>query len=105
MDRNEVLCKKCFSLIEERLTDDDWNVLTTIYREGPMNRDSIISKTDLSTFKVRESVARLCGACLIDITKYGSNTIITLTPTGQHYCKLLYIKSQKSQRRTDYEEA
>lgn len=99
MGNKQILCERCLEMIEERLDDDDWMVMVALYRGGAQNRDRIISRTNLSTYRVRESITRLYGACLVDISRFGNGTIMRLTPTGETLCRAFENQSTNEKRR------
>ena len=100
MVNKQMLCERCLKVIEDRLDDEDWKVMVALYRSGPQNRDRIISRTHLSTYRVRESITRLYGACLVDISRFGNGTIMRLTPTGETLCRIFENQRTNEHRRT-----
>jgi hypothetical protein len=94
-DADVMICDQCLDLVKGRMTDDDWKVLLAIYRSGPMNRDRIMNVSRLSTSRMRESVLRLYGACLVNIKKYGTHRIISLTVSGEHLCRSIESQYKK----------
>ena len=84
-----MFCRKCLGEIAKRLHGDDRKVLTALYENRALNKETASHVTKLTTSKLRDALSRLKGAMLIEETKVGNSILLRLSDSGNELLKTI----------------